>query len=62
MTGLTTPIVNPLGIGFLIISQKDLPKAFDDEGHLLIVEFRGVDLRPFTWCGFLLFFALNATG
>jgi hypothetical protein len=66
MTKLTTLIANPIGIGFLILSlslPKDLSEAFDDEGHLLIVELGGVDLRLFAWCGFLLLFylALNAT-
>jgi hypothetical protein len=53
MTSLTTSIANPLGIRFLIISlslPKDLSKVLDDEGHLLIVELGGVDLRPFACC------------
>jgi hypothetical protein len=52
---------------FFILSlplPKDLPEDFDDEGHLLIVEFGGVDLSPFAWCGpsFFYYVALNATG
>jgi hypothetical protein len=46
MTGLTTPIVNPLGTGFVVLPLlllEDLPKALDDKSHLLIVELGGVD-------------------
>jgi hypothetical protein len=44
--GLTTPVVNPLGAGFIVIPLpllEDLPEALDDRSHLLIVELGDVD-------------------
>jgi hypothetical protein len=59
VTGLTTPIANPFGTGFVVLPLsllEDLPKALDDKSHLLIVELGGVDWES-TWCRlFLLFF------
>jgi hypothetical protein len=59
VTGLTTPIANPLGMGFVVIPLpllEDFPKGFDDEGHLLIVKLGGVNLEPLAWYSFLLLF------
>jgi hypothetical protein len=59
VTGLTTPIGNPLGAGFLVLPLpllEDLPEALDDKSHLLIVKLGGVDWES-TWCRlFLLLF------
>jgi hypothetical protein len=59
MTGLTTFVAHPLGAGFVILPPpllEDLTEALDDERHLLIVEFGGVNGKP-TCCRllFLLF-------
>jgi hypothetical protein len=46
MTGLTTFVAHLLGTGLVIFPLpllEDLAEALDDERHLLIVEFRGVD-------------------
>jgi hypothetical protein len=46
MTGLTTPIANPLGAGFVILPLplfEDLPEALDDKSHLLVVRLGGVN-------------------
>jgi hypothetical protein len=57
--GLTTPIANPLGVGFVVLPLpllEDLPEALDDKSHLLIVKLGGVDWKS-TWCRlFLLLF------
>jgi hypothetical protein len=49
MTGLTTFVAHPFGMG-LVVSPlpllEDLAKAFDDERHLLVVELGGVDGEP----------------
>jgi hypothetical protein len=58
VTGLTTPVTHPLGVGLVVLSPslfEDLVEAHDDECHFLIVELRGVDWKP-TWCRLLLFF------
>jgi hypothetical protein len=39
VTGLTTPIANPLGEGFVVLPLplfEDLPKALNDKSHLLV--------------------------
>jgi hypothetical protein len=60
MTGLTTPIENPLGVGFVVLPLplfEDLPEALDDKSHLLIVDLGGVDWESTCWCRlFFLFF------
>jgi hypothetical protein len=46
VTGLTTPIANPLGMGFVVLPLpllEDLPEALDDKSHFFIVELGGVD-------------------
>jgi hypothetical protein len=46
VTGLTTPVANPLGTGFVVLPLpllEDLLKALDDKRHLLIVELGGVN-------------------
>jgi hypothetical protein len=46
MTGLTTPIANPLVEGFVVLPLplfEDLPEALDDKSHLLVVKLGGVD-------------------
>jgi hypothetical protein len=56
--GLTTPIANPLGMGFVVLSLQlieDLPKALDNEGHLPIIKLGYINLGPLAWCDFLLF-------
>jgi hypothetical protein len=58
MTGLTTLVAHPFGIGLVVFPLtlfEDLAEALDDERHLLVVELGGVDGNP-TWCRFLLFF------
>jgi hypothetical protein len=59
MTGLTTPVANPLGTGFVVLPLpllEDLPEALDDKSHLLVVKLGGVNWEPI-WCRlFLLFF------
>ena len=58
MTGLTTLVAHPFGIGFVILPLpllEDLAKALDDERHFLVVELGGIDGDP-TWCRVLLFF------
>jgi hypothetical protein len=60
MAGLTTPVANPLGAGFVVLLLpllEDLPKALDDKSNLLIVKLGGVDWESTCWCRlFLLFF------
>jgi hypothetical protein len=59
VTGLTTPVANPLGARFVVLPLpllEDLPKALDDKSHLLIVKLGGVNWKS-TWCRlFLLLF------
>jgi hypothetical protein len=46
MTGLTTPVAHPLGIGFVVLPLpllEDLSEALDDESHLLVVELGGIN-------------------
>jgi hypothetical protein len=66
VTGLTTSIAHPFGARLVVLHPplfEDLAKAFDDEGHFLVVELGGVDWKP-TWCRLLLLFfvALSAMG
>jgi hypothetical protein len=47
--GLTTFVANLLRAGFVILPPpllEDLAEALDDERHLLVVEFGGVDGKP----------------
>jgi hypothetical protein len=49
MTGLTTLVAHPHGVGFVVLPPpllEDLTEALDDERHLLIVELGGVDGEP----------------
>jgi hypothetical protein len=49
MTGLTTFVAHPHGAGFVVLpppSLEDLTEALDDERHLLIVEFGGINGEP----------------
>jgi hypothetical protein len=49
MTGLTTLVAHPLGVGFVVLPPpllEDLTEALDDERHLLIVELGGIDGEP----------------
>jgi hypothetical protein len=59
VTGLTTPIAHPLGMGFIVLPLplfEDLPKALNDKSHLFVVELGGVNWES-TWCRlFLLLF------
>jgi hypothetical protein len=46
MTGLTTLVAYFLGAVFVVLPPpllEDLPEAFDDERHILIVKLRGID-------------------
>jgi hypothetical protein len=59
VTGLTTPVANPLGTGFVVLPLsllEDLTKALDDKSHLLVVELGGVDWESTCWCRLFLFF------
>jgi hypothetical protein len=56
VTGLTTPIAHPLGIGLVVLPLplfEDLSKALNDKSHLLVVELGGVDWKS-TWCRLVL--------
>jgi hypothetical protein len=59
MTGLTTPVANPLRAGFVVLPLpllEDLPEALDDKSHLLVVKLGGISWEPI-WCRlFILFF------
>jgi hypothetical protein len=58
VTGLTTPIANPLGAGFVVLPfslLENLLEALDDKNHLLIVELGGIDWKS-TWCRLFLLF------
>jgi hypothetical protein len=49
MTGLTTLVAHPLGVGFVVLPPpllEDLTEALVDERHLLIVELGGIDGEP----------------
>jgi hypothetical protein len=49
MTGLTTPVANPLGAGFVVLPLsllEDLPEALDDKRHLLVVKLGGINWKP----------------
>jgi hypothetical protein len=66
VTGLTTPVANSLGSGFVVLPLsllEDLPEALDDKSHLLIVELGGIDWES-TWCRLflLLFCCLECNG
>jgi hypothetical protein len=66
VTGLTTPIENPLGAGFIVLPLpllKDLLETLDDKSHLLIVKLGGVNWEP-TWCRlfFILFCCFECNG
>jgi hypothetical protein len=46
VTGLTTPIVHPLGTGLVVLPLpllEDLSKALNNKSHLLVVELGGID-------------------
>jgi hypothetical protein len=61
VTGLTTPVANPLGARFVVLPLpllEDLPKALDDKSHLLIVKLGGVNWKS----SFFSSVALNAMG
>jgi hypothetical protein len=58
VTGLTTPVAHPFGVGLVVLPHpllEDLAKALDDERHLLVVELGGIDWKP-TCCRLLLLF------
>jgi hypothetical protein len=58
VTGLTTPIANPLGTELVVLPLplfEDLPKALDGKSHLLVVKLGGIDWKS-TWCRLLLLF------
>jgi hypothetical protein len=65
VTGLTTPIANPLGARFVVLPLsllEDLLEALDDKSHLLIVKLGCVDWES-TWCRlFLLFRCFECNG
>ena len=49
MTGLTTLVAHPFGMGLVIFPLpllEDLAKALDDERRLLVVELGGDDGKP----------------
>jgi hypothetical protein len=50
MTGLTTPVANPLGVGFVLLPLpllEHLPGALNDKSHLLVVNLGGINWKPF---------------
>jgi hypothetical protein len=54
MTGLTTPVANPLGAGFVVLSLpllEDLLEALDDKSHLLVVNLGGINGSLFVGVG-----------
>jgi hypothetical protein len=58
VTGLTTPVANPLGTGFVVLPLlllEYLPKALDHKSHLLVVKLGGVNWNS-SWCRHLLLF------
>jgi hypothetical protein len=59
MTGLTTPVANPLGTRFVILPLpllEDLQEALDDKSRFLIVKLGGVNWEPICCRLFLLLF------
>jgi hypothetical protein len=59
MTGVTTPVANPIGAGFVVLPLpllEDLLEALDDKSHFLVVKLGGVDWEPTCWCRFFLIF------
>jgi hypothetical protein len=57
VTGLTTPIANPLGAGFVdlpLLLLEDLPEALNNKSHLLVVKLGGINWEPICWCRLLL--------
>jgi hypothetical protein len=64
--GLTTPVANPLGTGFVVFPLpllENLSEALNDKSHLLIVELGGIDWES-TWCRLflILFHCLESNG
>jgi hypothetical protein len=58
VTGLTTPIAHPLGMGFVVLPLplfEDLSKALNDKSYLLTIKFGGVDWES-SWCRLFLLF------
>jgi hypothetical protein len=52
MIGLTTPVANPLGAGFVLLPfplLDDLLKSLNDKIHLLVVKIGGISWEPFGW-------------
>jgi hypothetical protein len=46
LAGLTTPVANPLGAGFVLLPLpllEDLPEALNNKSHLLVVKFGGIN-------------------
>jgi hypothetical protein len=60
VTGLTTPVANPLRAGFVVLPLpllEDLPDALNNKSHLVVVKLGGINWEPIRWCRlFLLFF------
>jgi hypothetical protein len=66
VTGHTTPITHPLGMGLVVLPLplfEDLSKALNDKSHLLVVKLGGVNWES-TWCRlfFLLFRCFECNG
>jgi hypothetical protein len=58
--GLTTPVANSLGSGFVVLPLpllEDLTEALNNKRHILVVKLGGIDWEPICWCRlFILFF------
>jgi hypothetical protein len=65
VTRLTTPIVDPLETGFVVLPLplfEDLLKDLNDKSHILVVELGGIDWES-TWCRlFLLLCCFECNG
>jgi hypothetical protein len=57
--GLTTPVANSLGAGFVVLPLpllEDLPEALNNKSHFVVVKLEGINWEPICWCRLLLLF------
>jgi hypothetical protein len=67
VTGLTTSVANPLGVGCVLLPRpwlEDLPEALNEKSYLIIVKLEASigSLLVGVGSSFFSFIALNATG